>query len=483
MKQLKHLVLYLPFVLAAVGCSQDELTPDGGTGTGVPEGLHEVEITFNMGTSAGLQTRAIPRPVISSDNWQRVTNVRIYVFKAENADASDDAYYYQPNINDGKGYLYVSNFADTKKDWEEDDVWGDETDEQENEYYTYSAKLQLESGYYKFLAVGRDDIDETDHSTMVFSDPCLNYPSEYPEEFIETAKAFSEGESINYSPEEPDEWTNETTLDEVKFVSSVSPCGTELFTACSQAIPIDTENTGFSATMKLNRAVAGMLLHVTKIPTNYESMVTIQRKISGKNKKFVTKGKQYPVSDIAICSPEILHQVFLNGRLPVDEQKTDNIETYENENLELPFLIQNLSDLTDNGKGYYEKYNKGEWEPDTCLIGTYILPHPKTTKSIELGTNNTETTLDKTLYLVFYTTATDDPGVGTSPIYWRPIKLTNNIPASEDETHFSIRANCFYSIGEKKYEDGTDKPIDLTSNAVITVNPDWDWKGELEWAD
>lgn len=50
-----------------------------------------------------------------------------------------------------------------------------------------------------------------------------------------------------------------------------------------------------------------------------------------------------------------------------------------------------------------------------------------------------------------------------------------------DAFRFPINANWFYPIGR------ADKPViwpeEEGSNIVITVCPNWDWKGNLEWAD
>ncbi len=45
---------------------------------------------------------------------------------------------------------------------------------------------------------------------------------------------------------------------------------------------------------------------------------------------------------------------------------------------------------------------------------------------------------------------------------------------------FPINANWFYGIGSK--EKPVEWPEEGDNNIVITVNPDWDWKGDLEWA-
>lgn len=54
---------------------------------------------------------------------------------------------------------------------------------------------------------------------------------------------------------------------------------------------------------------------------------------------------------------------------------------------------------------------------------------------------------------------------------------TGIITVTKDLYRFAINANWFYQIGPVNWPEEED------GNIVITVNPDWDWKGELEWAD
>lgn len=58
---------------------------------------------------------------------------------------------------------------------------------------------------------------------------------------------------------------------------------------------------------------------------------------------------------------------------------------------------------------------------------------------------------------------------------------TGIITVTKDLYRFAINANWFYQIGSET--DPVDWPEEEDGNIVITVNPDWDWKGELEWAE
>lgn len=507
MKQLKTLVLSLPFVLAAVGCSQDELLPDGGKGTNVPEGMHEVEVTFNMGTNSGLQTRSVhERDVISSDNWQRVTNVRIYVFKGneEMKDKEgkpitdkegnpitfdpnkDECYFYHtPSNSDGKSipYIYVSNFADKKKDWGENDVWGDDENEQENEHYVYSAKLQLNEGYYKFLAIGRDDIDENNLENLndlTMTIPDLDYPEDYTN--LPNFKDMLDGISTLDFKENDPNWNKDTSLSDALIQSSGYSCS-ELFSGVSETISVTSGVTGFSSTITLNRAVAGMLFYVENIPTKVKALVSYYD--DNFIETLVEKGKEYSVVKVSIAPLEYFSKVNLASRKPAGVAAS-------NKNNRVGFTLTNcfislrdeLNKKTEDedcfvGENISEKHPNG-----TFLLGTFLLPQNTVSSTLTVGdaidgNPDTQAILDKSLYLVFMTSF----GGGASfeyPIYWIPI-----YNKTLESYTFSMDANSFYSIGLKNHEKGEDKPIDLkpggddNNNLVLTVHPNWEGVSEL----
>ncbi len=495
MKQLKHLVLYLPFVLAAVGCSQDELTPDGGTGTGVPEGLHEVEITFSVGANAGLQTRATaaPRPLEGPENWQRVTNMRIYVFRSENGGTDDDYTYYKPQIGGvEKDYLYVSDFYNTKvgEDGTISNTWGDETSEEENEMHTVTTKMKLKNGYYKFLAVGRDDIieDNPSQSQIRMTDPNMGI-NQYPENFIENIRATNEPNAPTF---DDSLWDNETSLSFAFITSGYNETASELFSGCSASVHVQ-ESGGLSTSIELKRAVAGMLFYVTNVPTELEAKATMQKAGNrGSLTNAIEKGTKYPVNRIGIALitrnadvvlstryflPEVHDTHYYYSSLNRIQNNTEANESYYSW-FKTTCIFHDMGN-TDSQDGYYT---------GTYTAGGFVMPQLAPTKinggtTLTVGTEGTEN-LTHTLYLVFFHLPS-----GSQEYYaidWRPIKIKsskdsegNSLP-TEETYDFDILANQLYSLGTKDF------PIDLkedNSNLVITVNPNWDWKGELEWAD
>lgn len=527
MKQLKTLVLSLPFVLAAVGCSQDELLPDGGTGTSVPEGLHEVRVMFNMGTNSGIQTRATSRPVISSDDWQRVSNVRIYVFKSETESSDNSDYkYYTPHVQQADGtiktqnYFYVSDFYKSD-DWGtsssggeeskenpydlETPVWGDDNQaEKNNEQHSYTIKPLLPEGYYKFLAIGRDDITETDHSNMVLFEPNWSYPTDYPKTFINKVR-MSEDENFYF---EPEQWDKETTLSDVAMYSNLYPETKELFCGLSQSIKVESSQ-GFSTSINLNRVVAGVLMYVQNVPGRLKAMADVyipSNKPPYTPKKATSKGDSHTITYVGIAPLCYGYTIPLMG---------NEGEYFENTSFLLPLCVYDFNSeddwkRDDSENQYYYKDEWGENNPskeNSVLAGNFAIPQPVPSQSMTIGKSDPYVA-ENSLYLVFYTSR-NVSGVGLSmvPVYWIPIKCkydytydddtddyTEPTEHTGDAYKFPIKANCFYSLGKKNYKTDENEPIDLKkhfdeggeggdNNLVITVNPDWDWKGDLEWAD
>lgn len=521
MKQLKTLVLSLPFALAAAGCSQDDVLPDGGKGTNLPEGMQEVEITFDMGAATAMQTRSISRPVVSSDNWQRVNNVRIYLFKHNGSSTTDctdtdgcgcggDAENCNKNYEltriynkDGSqsDYLYVPAF-EKPEDWgtkpsvvgdcdgthqEDIPVWGDDDNENETyEQHTFTTKIVLStSGRYKFLAVGRDDIDGQEEHGMCYQET----------------------------------WIKNSTPNESLYDMSMSLMGNwgegrlpdiganELFSGLSSSFSSkDISSQNLSITMK--RVVPGFLLYVKNIPQNRIARASIPLE-EGDPRIAIHKGKSYEINRVAIAARCISGEVPLVKLLGQEIDKMDGIlegiPTRANTNFASSFTAILYDSQWEYKEGIWA-WKAGEtvnphWEKNSYLSGKCAVPlNLKTTpgnKPVIVGVKETDkktgaiiaepVELDHSLYLVFYTDKHEFAQIAgvKLPVDWIPIKIVseNGAPVSGEESKvFNFYPNRFYSIGERNYEDGKNKPIDLSSNLVITVNPDWDWKGDLEWA-
>lgn len=509
MKQLKRFVLFLSVVIAITGCSQDDF--ENVTGNDDTGKLHEVEVTFVLGANSGIQTRSTSRPINSSDNWQRVSNMRIYVFKGKDKDEkgesiptfdkNDDSqyFYYKPQVQQADGsikeqdYFYVPDFY-KDDDWGE--VWGDDKTESENECHSYSIKPLLTDGYYKFLAVGRDDIDEVNYpsptslANMKLSDPNLS-KDKYPEDIKS---------SFNSKASKPDNWDfswgDYTTLT-YAYITSVtkSYALSEVFSGCSEAWYVTSDSKGFVAPITLKRAVAGLLMYVKNIPIQVEATLSLGKKtISGGPGKPATTsyaieaGERYDVTRVAIC------QLILNKNVMLSSNGLDEeFWAYMNSNKELQEFPISINDF-------------GEEKDETCYTGVYFIgcclaPIPAPSSSMELAEGmpasvkipsdeddlkegETQAVLDNSLYLVFFHNSKITGGSsGEYPLKWIPIQMKTG------ERKFSIDANYFYSVGDRNKEKEIYVPIDLRPGSdggdggneiVITVHPNWEGVTNIE---
>ena len=513
MKQLKTLVLSLPFALAAAGCSQDDVLPDGGKGTNLPEGMQEVEITFDMGAATAMQTRSISRPVVSSDNWQRVNNVRIYLFKHNGSSTTDctdtdgcgcggDAENCNKNYEltriynkDGSqsDYLYVPAF-EKPEDWgtkpsvvgdcdgshpEDKPVWGDDDNEKHTyEQHTFTTKIVLSTNErYKFLAVGRDDIDEDNTSSAVYNNGHWIYESTVLYDIDMTIRGGDK---------------------ESRIISA-----TELFSGVSPVVSVPKGTTGFTTSIEMKRNVPGFLLYVINIPVHREAKATIN--VDGTN--LVTKGISYPVTEIALvprCLSMSVPLVKLLSEGADQDKILQQIETVPNTNFESVLAKESFAHEnwdTDDDNAYYIWKTKGQTpytnphvQRNSLLKGAFTVPmNMKSDVQTTIGTEAIE--LDHSLYIVFYTNDTEEHSIATAPIDWIPVKIKsatdgNGKPLPTEETAvYNFYPNQFYSVGKRRYTGKTeDEPIDLKeyfekgdNNLVIEVIPDWDNVMDMEW--
>ena len=459
MKGKKIVTTCLLFLIMVTGCS-GELSDKMGAGSN--GGRYEnVEISFHIGTRSGLQTRAHSRPVESSDNWQRVTNMRIYVFHSETG-GDDDTYLYQPEIDNGKGYLYISDFEKTKENWKPNDVWGDEDTEKESEQYRWTTTLELKtSGYYKFLAVGRDDIDEP-----------------------VTAKRQKEAMTTGDGSDRFDDivWDENTTLASASIIAPEHICH-ELFSGCSSPFQVSSETQAYSASIELKRAVAGMLLYVKNIPS---SLPAIEDIYNYRGNKVLNKNQLYDVDGFAIVTANKTDGILLKDR------------TYNEENLwtdtflEYHFVFIDRDDLKTHKTDADGYYVNEDGTPYAHLAGNFIVPQPVNEEGLSSGRPefSKNEKFKRSLYLVFY----HSKNAGSHPFHWLPIKCKtdyvydqeednynpgNGIHAGEKDYYFPLKANHFYSLGKKNKALGWDEPIDLKkvkesdAEIVIQIDPFW----------
>lgn len=212
MKQ--HLIYLLTAFLAivAVGCTQEELDSRNG-----------VELTVELTMASDMQTRA-PRPLESVDNWQHVTNVRVYVFRSDTENGVFSIY--QPMIKDEQGeekkFEYIDVAAFQKTDIYKEDVY---------ESHQVFIKPQLPEGYYRLLAIGVD------------------------EEIALFKEILKDG----------------TKWDDVLKTVEETPITNEFFSGYSETINISSSVASYFIKIELKRCVAGILLYVKNIPEKYDN--------------------------------------------------------------------------------------------------------------------------------------------------------------------------------------------------------------------
>ncbi len=193
---------------------------------------NEVTLTFALDLNSQVQSRAAGnRQLTSSDDWQKVSSVRIYVFRSTSETGTYT--YYRPT-DDGVplDYIYISDFSGKT------DVWGDDEPNWEEHEYV-SGTLKFADGWYKFVAVGRDDIDGDDETGATWNLATL-----------------TEGTTTF------ENWTAAT------HNAGIS-CG-EMFVGCTSAVEInDTQR--LHETIILTRTVAGVLMYVENIASEINS--------------------------------------------------------------------------------------------------------------------------------------------------------------------------------------------------------------------
>lgn len=452
MKHLKILAISLSLLLASVGCSDELHDQSGGSVTGK---IREVEITFNLGVNAGLQTRT-QRPLESSDNWQRVSNMRIYVFRSETEGNDADYTYYKPDVYDvqtgqtiKKDYFNVEQFGGKG-----DVIWGQNGEEDEE--HSYSIKPLLPEGHYKFLAIGRDDITETDNSKIVISDPNLDFPEEYPEEFVDHINQ-QERENVKALELSPKWEEGKTSLDKALLRSSQYRAS-EVFSGCSENIYVNEKSKGFQKRIELKRTVAGILLYVKNVPKKAVAMATIKQVDEWNDEiEVVIKDNEYPVDQIGIASVAYSRDVTLSERQPTGNSVL-------NASWSIPF---------------YTSYVGGKPNNEGRLLsGNFVIPQPIHDKVLDIGDEK----LANALYLVYYTNSHEGGGNQLTAFHWRAIRCVSDNGEAHigDAYKFPIQANHFYSLGEKNKD--TDKPIDLGEEdgveLTITVHADWENVGD-----
>lgn len=410
--------------------------------------LSAVKFNLTMTVGHGPSSLSSNRQLVSSDASQSVSNMRVYLFRANlHADPNDNsAFRYCQVTHEGSDrpldYYYVPAF-------EKDYVWKNDSDE------THAILIDpyLEKGYqYKLLAIGRDDISENSpdagllrQATVDGNDPWI---------------------PVSDSP------SAATSLADVAMAINLKGVRLqtgELFTGCTEAFVVDDDHEDFTASITLNRSVVGMLMYIENVPTHFKAMADFTRPgimPPYEPMPLITKGKEYKVASVAIAPITITSKVGLIGRKACGELGV-------NANFRGYFADTSLANAQDRD-GYFINTNPdNEKHPNSILAGNFILPIES---SGDLNIIDGYEPFGHTLYLVFYTTDNDmDDHTFATPFFWYPIEMVNQIydstkgeyvdaPGAAPQEAYPLRANQIYSLGERY--GNVDAPLDLSALAA-----------------
>lgn len=471
------------------GCSEER------SGEGFPADgtLHPVRIEFRLGDAdlavsgrARVETdgrtfvpdgvlvpqNAPPRNLLSSNNWQQISDVRIYLFRKNTA---GNFVYYRPSDDNGTkhDYLSVEDFS-LKFDLSPYVIWWG-GDDDANEMHSYTGQLNLPAGAYRFLALARDD--RTVGSARRLMDPNLAVAA-----WGWTA------------------WAEGTTRLETATLACARNAElsvTELFSGyTTDPILVNGTSDGFSRTIPLNRAVAGILLYVENIPATMP--------VRGCDSREESASRLVPVKSLAVVHGKTLSDRVLiasreavAGRLAVTSTSpaastaasTRDSEADGTSALPMPGYVLLRADIPTRAQvqnGIYTNLSpENTAHPNALLKGVFVMPQQA---NIPAGAGGE--TYDKTLYLVFL--GYDSTLRREIALEWRSIRLAGTDAGEYDPLYYPLLANHFYSIGDRRFsmQDGipaleVDSPVDLreetSASLVIRLEPWWDeyYGGEI----
>ncbi len=451
MKALKYLTMLL-IASSATSCSQDDSPIADGQGP-----LHEVQLTFDLKLDSSVGTRA-SRPLTSADDWQKVSDMRIYVFRSSTGLDDGSFVYYHPKVRDNLSneisvtpYFQVPEF-----DKNGEGVW----DKSEFEEHIYRIVPMLSTGYYRFLAVGRDDNESSTPLTV---------------NWIEGRTTWKTAVMTN---------------------NGNTPSVTEIFTG----YPMNADGTpktihltaqeSFTEEIMCRRAVAGVFLYVYNIPERLSTEYAWHAggAPTGAISQDVEKGVECTVDEVAIVAAGFNTDVNLTSRRCGDTFVSDNSRFYMTR-----LASVNTAGMTpDTELGVY---------PDPVYAGSFVFPTSLYNSSFtanyvggEKADTGNFTVFDKSLYLCFFHIS----GSGQYyPIKMIPIKIVRSYthdPDSEDicagdnaistdGLHYNLVANHLYCLGYRRVKNTMDDPIDLKdaiNKPALQIKVIGSWQADVD---
>lgn len=387
-------------LLTFSACSSDDDNLGGGqTGAATGE-LCDVTVNFDFEVSSASSTRA-GRPLYSQEALQQVNDMHLYLFKEVGSD-----YVFQKEIIDANGFGF-----------NDDAVTGTETK-------TYTLTDKLETGRYKFLAVGFEE------------------------------KTNAEASSTTYTPLA---FTAHTTkLDEAKLALAGGKTADEVFSGVSGDVDVKTDNATFNVGVTLNRTVAGILGYFKNIPTT----------VGGQDVKHVVVKVVKKSTSAKLVDRSAIGEV------------TDGYNIID---IDLSHATTGKNDaghdiFTSDGNQYSE--NGVTVVENSFLKGAYSLPLAvqtgEATLVVALTGADTNSALKTYNVKVKGVDGAGAPGEAVTEF-------------AENTTAFPLVANYFYSIGKKLKNNTTggggddeDDPIDLTVEQEIVISVAADWAHRID---
>lgn len=430
-------------------CQETDLFGRGGTRLGFGDYVFDPMADGYAGAYRPLFSPEPPRELESSNNWQQVNDVRLYVFKKN---GEGNFVYYKPADKAGskQDAFAVTDFSDKFTFSSSVVWWGGKKDV--SEAHSYNIKAVLPAGEYQFLAVARDDGRLTDNNKLL----------------AEPERQWKEEETL----------LTEATLGLTASSATVAAtvAATELFSGCTSE-PVVVDGTGeFQKAIELKRAVAGLMAYVENVPAR----LVAWQGFEADGATQLAQGTVYPVSAIGVTHGRSLSdKVCLFDRSVVEGGLVHGMplgQTYA--------LKQGLEAYETEGTGindcYYVNTSPDDLShPNSMLLGAYLMPQPAG-RGAEEENDMDCSKLYKSLYLVFY----HKVGESLWPLQWWPVKINGASKAADSPYYFPLEANHFYRLGNRQFSaDGAtmekNEPLDLRDGKDIVIGVNGKWEGEI----
>ena len=364
----RHLIYLVEALLAVVtfGCTLD----------GVEE-RENIELTIQLTMASQLNTRDA-RPLEGVDNWQHVTAVRVYLFRSDTEDGEFTIY--QPSVNYREDVEQKIEYIDVEA-FKKSEIYKGEKFEQHS--IVFNPKLP--EGYYRLLAIGVDEDESLFDIIQV-----------------------------------------DSKLDEILKTFEDNPVTNEFFSGYSETLHV-TNSIGKSLIdIEMKRCVAGVLLYVTNIPTQYNG-TTIS------NIKLILSGYSQ--------TTDIVNRTWKSDVVESDIVLAD-------------FSAVDANETIGNEKRFYS--------------GRFIIPSETsklTNSTMRLAFFNGDVEL-KSKNVVMINASDND--------YETP-----ELNIDKDGTHYNIIANHIYCIGFRSKD--INEPINLSDESdEVKITPSGSWQADVD---